>query len=272
MLALAAVYLTGALSAWLVIPAIALCCAVAHELEHDLIHNLYFPRNPRIQNAMFALVWAMRPHTISPWKRRTLHLLHHRVSGTHEDIEEQAITNGVPWGPRRLLMLADGGLAVLLRVPWRNPRAARVLLTRTAQAYFPLGFVHYGLWYAFLAVHAFGYGIGWLDALAVVWLAPNVLRSFCLNLVSSNMHYYGDVAKGEVMQQTQVLNHWIFLPFQLFCLNFGSTHGIHHFWVPDPFYVRQLTAPRSHQVFRAHGVRFNDLATFRRANRYGVAP
>lgn len=31
--------------------------------------------------------------------------------------------------------------------------------------------------------------------------------------------------------------------FQLFCCNFGSTHSIHHFWVPDPFHTRRLTAP-----------------------------
>ena len=27
-----------------------------------------------------------------------------------------------------------------------------------------------------------------LDFLAIVWLVPNALRSFCLNFVSSNMH------------------------------------------------------------------------------------
>jgi hypothetical protein len=40
-----------------------------------------------------------------------------------------------------------------------------------------------------------------------------------------------------------VLNRWYLLPFQLFCCNFGSTHSIHHFWVPDPFHMRRLTAP-----------------------------
>jgi hypothetical protein len=41
-----------------------------------------------------------------------------------------------------------------------------------------------------------------------------------------------------VIQQTQVLNPWWMLPFQLFCFNFGSTHAIHHFVVRDPFYIR----------------------------------
>jgi hypothetical protein len=185
-------------------------------------------------------------------------------------------------------MLADGFLAVLLRAPWANPRAAKRLLARAARAYFPLGFVHYGLWWSFLGFHALDLGahalgapVAWseatlasfaaVDALAVVWLAPNALRSFCLNFVSSNMHYFGDVEKGNVLQQTQVLNAWWLAPFQLFCLNFGSTHGIHHFWVPDPFYLRQLTAPVAHAAFRANGVRFDDFGTFRRANRYGAA-
>ncbi|RZL06584.1 MAG: hypothetical protein EOP40_17435, partial [Rubrivivax sp.] len=57
-------------------------------------------------------------------------------------------------------------------------------------------------------------------------------------------------------------------PFQLFCCNFGSTHAIHHFVVKEPFYVRQLTAPVAHRVMREAGVRFNDLGTFARANRW----
>jgi hypothetical protein len=70
------------------------------------------------------------------------------------------------------------------------------------------------------------------------------------------------------VQQTQVLNSWWLAPLHLFCFNFGSTHAIHHFWVPDPFYLRQATASVAHAVFRENGVRFNDLDTFRRANRY----
>ena len=61
--------------------------------------------------------------------------------------------------------------------------------------------------------------------------APNVLRVFCLHFVSSNMHYYGDVEPGNVIQQTQVLNPWWLWPLQAFCFNFGSSHAIHHFVV-----------------------------------------
>ena len=31
------------------------------------------------------------------------------------------------------------------------------------------------------------------DTIVVAWILPNVLRSFCLNFMSSNMHYFGDV-------------------------------------------------------------------------------
>ena len=58
------------------------------------------------------------------------------------------------------------------------------------------------------------------------------------------------------------------LPLQLFCFNFGSTHGIHHFVVRDPFYLRQMIAPGAHKVMRDNGVRFNDFNTLVRRNRY----
>jgi hypothetical protein len=45
-----------------------------------------------------------------------------------------------------------------------------------------------------------------IDIAAVVIIGPNVLRTFCLHFISSNMHYYGDIEPGNVMQQCQVLN------------------------------------------------------------------
>jgi len=159
------------------------------------------------------------------------------------------------------------------------------LLLRSTVAYAPLGLMFWSAWYAFLGLHLAdgaaalaGHPIAWsarllavrhmLDIAAVVYLAPNVLRTFCLHFVSSNMHYYGDVEPGNVIQQTQVLNPWWLVPAQLFCCNFGSTHAIHHFVVKEPFYIRQITAPTAHRVMREMGVRFNDFGTFRRANRW----
>jgi hypothetical protein len=172
-------------------------------------------------------------------------------------------------------MMADGVLAMLLRIGSAGNRRGMILVKFFA-GYFPLGWAHFTLLYGFVAVHAaraiLGDGVlpGWtpaLDMVVVAWLLPNVLRSFCLNFMSSNMHYFGDVEPGNVLQQTQVLNALRFLPFQLFCFNFGSTHAIHHFVANEPFYVRQWTARAAHQALRDNGVPFHDLGTFRRANR-----
>ena len=174
-------------------------------------------------------------------------------------------------------------------VPARASRPqARALGREQLLGYLPLGRIYYTLWHGFILYHAanyiataLGHSISWptfvaptmsvVDFLAVTWLAPNALRMFCLHFVSSNMHYYGDIEDKNVMQQCQVLNVWWMAPFHLFCINFGSTHAIHHFVVKEPFYIRQLTAPVAHKVMREMGVRFNDIASIGRANRYRAA-
>lgn len=97
------------------------------------------------------------------------------------------------------------------------------ILKRSLLVYAPLALLHWGAWYVFLGFHAangiaslMGVPIAWsantlqvmqvIDIAAVVIIGPNVLRTFCLHFVSSNMHYYGDVELGNVIQQTQVLN------------------------------------------------------------------
>jgi hypothetical protein len=282
----AALYISGRLPAWLCIPLVALCASLTHELEHDLIHWMYFRKRPWAHHLMMALVWMARPSTINPWVRRGLHFNHHKVSGSETDIEERAITNGERWGLARLLMTGDNVMSVLIRaVRAADGRTRLRILRRSAMAYFPLGWLNWAAWYGFLALHlanalaaAFAAPIPWpahaiaaiavLDTVVVVLVAPNVLRTFCLHFISSNMHYYGDVAPGNVVQQTQVLNPWWLWPLQLFCFNFGSTHAIHHFVVGEPFWMRQLTAAAAHRVMRSNGVRFNDFGTFRRANRW----
>ena len=280
----------GMLPVWLSIPLVAVFASLTHELEHDLIHWMYFRRRPWVHHLMMALVWLARPSTINPWLRRHLHFNHHKHSGTAVDIEERAITNGEPWGILRLLMTADAGVSVLarashakdLRTTWRH-------IWRAALAYFPLGWLHWGLWWSFLAYHGvnaaaamMGQVVLWpdavvaaqpiLSALVVAWIAPNVLRSFCLHLVSSNMHYYGDVTPGNLLQQCQVLRGWWWWPAHLFCFNFGGTHAIHHFVVGQPFYVRQWLVAPAQRVMLAMGVRFDDVASMRRANRWFPDP
>lgn len=275
----AVLHAVGVLPWWLTVPVAAIFMSLAHEIEHDQIHRLYFTRNRRAQDLVFTACWLLRPYTISPWSRRPLHLLHHKVSGTEHDIEEQAITNGQAWSAKRALMMIDPLASTLLRLP--DDRAVRrIYVDYVAKAYFPLTYAALAIWYSCLSVGAVALVSGGsfptsgpfavVGFLAVVWIAPNVLRVACLHLISSNMHYYGDVEEGNVIQQTQVLNRWYLAPLHLFCANFGSTHGIHHFVPADPFYIRQLTAKTAHAVMREHGVRFNDMGTFRRANRFAL--
>jgi fatty acid desaturase len=270
-------YVAGALPAWACIVVSALFASIAHEVEHDLIHSLYFPRQSGIRALMLVVAWLTRPIIVNPFLRRKLHLHHHKASGHEDDIEERAITNGEPYGVKRILMMADGVLAVLLRLD-QAKKSRTKLVVFAAVGYFPLGWIHYALFYTFLLSHGLALAgaelplsasaAALVDAACVVWILPNVLRSFCLNFVSSSMHFYGDVQRGNVLQQTQVLNAWFLAPLQLFCFNFGSTHAIHHFVASEPFYIRQLTARAGHRVLRANGVRFNDLGTFLRGNRY----
>jgi hypothetical protein len=285
MVATAWAFAIGLSPAWATVPVIAFACSIAHEIEHDLIHKLYFPRRRAARGAMMALGWLMRPSTPNPWLRIRLHLKHHQLSGTPQDLEERMITNGERWGLGRLLMTADAFLAVVLRLSFaRKPWSAVRLWLRATAAYFPMGFIYHALLATFVVAHGHLLVTGILgearlpeplvtvlptvDFLAVVWILPNLLRTFCLHLVSSNVHYYGDVREGDVLRQTQVIDRAWFMPFQLFCFNFGATHVIHHFWVPETFYVRQLTAGRVRSALRENGVRWNDLGTFKRANRY----
>ncbi|MCB1160910.1 MAG: hypothetical protein KDK45_25635 [Leptospiraceae bacterium] len=109
-----------------------------------------------------------------------------------------------------------------------------------------------------------------LNIIAVVYILPNVLRQTCLQFISSNIHYFGDIREGRdgTLEQTQVLNSPLFILPHLFCFNFGSTHGIHHIVVNQPFYIRQMVASEAHRAMKEEGMRFNDFGTFLRANRY----
>ncbi|EZP28917.1 fatty acid desaturase [Pseudomonas sp. RIT288] len=286
MIGSAALYITGHMAWWVCLLLNAFFASLTHELEHDLIHSMYFRKQRLPHNLMMGLVWLARPSTINPWIRRHLHLNHHKVSGTETDLEERAITNGEPWGFARLLMVGDNVMSAFIRMLRAKTWAHKInIIKRTLKVYAPLALVHWGAWYVFLGFHAvngiaylMGSSIEWsattlsvmqvIDIAAVVIIGPNVLRTFCLHFISSNMHYYGDIEAGNVLQQCQVLNPWWLWPLQVFCFNFGSSHGIHHFVVKEPFYIRQMTVPVAHKVMREMGVRFNDFGTFGRANRF----
>lgn len=103
MIAAAAAYGYGWLPAWATVVLIAFACSIAHEVEHDTIHRLYYPRLPQRRDARARLA--------------------------------DATEHGQP-------------------------------------------------------------------------LLPNLLRTFCLHFISSNIHYHGDVAEGDVLRQTQVIDRW----------------------------------------------------------------
>jgi fatty acid desaturase len=281
-------YIEGVIPWWVCIPLSAFWLSILHELEHDLIHWMYFRSRRWVHHVMMFGVWFLRPSTINPWIRRSWHLHHHEVAGTESDIEERTITNGERWNGFRLLSLMDGILGVYAQ-PFRFRKLANAYVAKmnsdrprrlkvvTYSVVWPLGGVHYGLWHLFLGLHAFELLGGHLahtgayhalNVFAVVLLAPNALRQFCLHFVSSNMHYHGDVEEYNIFKQTQVWTARRMWPVQAFCFNFGGTHAIHHFVIRDPFYIRQAMAKDCLAVLRRHGVRFNDFGTFRRANRW----
>lgn len=291
-------YLSNAIGFVITTISVAFWTSILHELEHDLIHFMYFKKNKFIQDLMMLGVWVFRPMTINPWLRREIHFHHHRVSGTRTDIEERGVTNGEPWSFKRFITTADIFLGGVLRgnvirkdiidaVKKGELPKAQALEFKKVKLYgmLPFTLLLYAIWYVFLAHYTIHFitqlmdisyqspawlqsQFTWINPLVAILIFPNLFRMFSLHFITSNMHYYGDVESGNVMQQTQVLNKWYFIPFQLFCFNFGSTHAIHHFVVNETFYVRQLTAKTAHKVMREQGVRFNDIAAFRRDNRF----
>lgn len=293
-------YLTGSLNVWITILWIAFWTSLLHELEHDLIHYLYFKNQPFMHNFMMLGIWIFRPMTVSPWMRRALHLHHHKYSGSESDLEERAVTNGEKWGLLRLIITPDQILSFVLRAHRLYPEIKRLkeagkftkdevknLYRIVSMGFLPFGLPLYFAWYAFvlfymvkgvsavigveipLLTQAAPY-ISMVQPFIVLLVAPNLFRQFCLHFITSNLHYYGDVEKGNIVQQTQILNAWWTIPFHIFCFNFGVTHAIHHFFVAEPFYLRQLTAKPVLEILRKYGVRFNDMGTFKRANRWSI--
>lgn len=271
-------YYQEMIPAWLCILLAALFASINHEIEHDLIHRQYFSKQPIVYHFMMLMVWLMRPNTINPWYRRKIHLQHHKFSGTPQDLEERLVGNGVQSLFLRLLIICDGLLGLVINAKTFKREIKDFNFFHVFNAGFPITTCYYLFLYSFLVFHTVAWlyqeGVtypswlltymSWVNLIMVVMIAPNLLRAICLNLITSSMHYYGNV--HNLLQQTQVLNHWAFMPFQLFCFNFGNTHGIHHFVPNQPFYIRQLISKPILATMREHGVRFNDLASIVKAN------
>ncbi|PJZ68653.1 fatty acid desaturase [Leptospira perolatii] len=282
MILLGTSYILGWISAWICIFGNAIFASLLHEMEHDLIHNLYYKKSPKIQNFLFWIVWLFRLNVVNSWFRKEIHLLHHKVSGNKEDVEERFIGNGMPFGWRRILTMVDPVMALAIQGPKIARDSAENL--KKIQAPHRIGIireVYLLLWYSFLALSLFSFLVwlfnlpfeerGWikeyhefLNIAAIVYMIPSWIRQTAIQVVSSNMHYYGDI--GNLYRQTQVLDSWIILPLHLFCFNFGSTHGIHHFVVNQPFYIRQAVSPFVKPALRKYGIRFNDFRSMFSSN------
>lgn len=297
MVGLSLLYFWDMIPFWMAILGNAILASFLHEIEHDTIHNLYFKDSKIMQDFLFWIVWIFRGNTVSPWVRRKLHLNHHKVSGNKDDVEERMIGNGMPMGWKRVLTMIDQPMSFLIHSKTMKRDAGGIYDPKSMiLGSLPVQFVFQTLWYNFLGLGLLlysarildGMGVaGWFSTdisfyslipgiildihnflipIAVVWLVPNFIRQASLQYISSSMHYYGNVKT--VNEQTQVLNPWYLVPLQIFCFNFGSTHGIHHFVVNQPFYLRQMVASRVHRVMKKYGIPFNDTKSNSRANAY----
>jgi len=266
-------YITGALSLMFVIPLIAFFVSLLHELEHDLIHDLYFKEQKWVQHLMFATIWVSKVNA-NPWWRKPMHLKHHKTSGQVDDIEERLIGLGLPIGFRRILLALSAlgvytviyGIAAdskkMNSLPGLNVNHVSLLnLPVLLPAHLALGVMFFPN-----LVSENIYNISWY--ICALFFFPNLLRQGCLVLISTGCHYFGDIPEKNVYFQNQVLNHWILYPLQAFCFNFGETHIIHHYVSRQTFYLRQMIAPACIAELKKQGVRFNDLEIYKRANRF----
>jgi fatty acid desaturase len=282
MVAITSLYLThingwmGAVAACL---GVAYCQAALHELEHDLIHNLYFASKKSTQNFMFALIWVAKLH-VNPWWRREIHLQHHIHSGQEQDVEERLLGLGHPFGIKRVVSVLYPFSSTLYfdAVKKSNPDFDP---HRAVVASLPAIVVFNAILVAFVASHVgSSAGISALSFLAasgvqsalnaamVLWVAPSMVRFTALTFVATYCHYWGDIPRKSVSFENQVLDHWVLKPLNLLCFNFGGTHIIHHFVPGQPFYLRAMVAKRSHEAFREAGIRFNDLGALFRNNHW----
>lgn len=276
-------FISGLIPAWACIVINALAISVLREIEHDLIHNLYLKNKRTLQNIVLLLIWPALGNVPNPLYRRKIHLQHHASSGHEEDLEERLLGNGNGFGPLRWLSMIDTGLSSVFRKR-EYESFPGFKYSEFLRSLVPVYVIFFFLWLSFLGYHGATFAaslagftlelpawlapaVAVLNVVAVVWVLPNVIKQACVQVLSSCMHYYGDVES--TLQETQVLSKWYWLPLQLFSCNLGNSHAIHHFFVPQPFYLRELVRRDAHAAMRRHGVRFDDLGTFRRANRWG---
>lgn len=267
-LGIAAAGLAGWIPAWLMVGAAALPLSLLHELEHDLIHELYWKHRPAVQHALFTGIWLAKAN-LNPWARKEIHLRHHRMSGQPGDVEERLIGLGIRSVFARLAIAflpATIGFAIpAIRrdaPDWHVIRGTRWSLTRMIQRIDLIFFV-------LPIVLPVAWALGWPLArkLYLCWILPNQIRHGCLALLSSYSHYT-EIDRGDVSQQNQILRHPLLWPLQFLACDFGATHIIHHYVVAQPFYIRHWIRRAAWPALEAAGARVNDFDTIERANRW----
>jgi len=262
----------------LLVIVITIAISILHELEHDLIHNLYFKRNPFVQNIMFSIIWILKLNA-NPWWRRKMHLNHHMHSGQTNDVEERLIGLGLPLGHHKLMVTMNpfGALLVSKKVSNDAPILnLKEMIFVSTPIFATVNILNVLFMLDLLSVTTDTTGwikdtTGWITDFHILLFLPNFIRQSCLVFMSNSSHYYGDIPKLEVFYQNQILDHWSIYIFQLFCCNFGATHVMHHYIPNQPFYVRQLCYSSGvKEKMIEFGVRINDFASVSRANRYNL--
>ena len=222
----------------IVVLLIAFFTSFLHELEHDLIHNLYFKRNIMMQDIMLMCIWLAKLHG-NPWFRRELHLKHHIISGQRDDAEERLIGLGIPISLKRMAVTMHpyGSLIIMSTVSkdakWLDIKRMNLTTMPIATIFFILNklYILYILIMYIVGYNNFHNYISsniwkFIYSSNILICLPNILRQSCLVLMSNCSHYYGDIPEKSVFYQNQILDHPIFYPFQLFCVNFGTYKSI----------------------------------------------
>jgi fatty acid desaturase len=286
MIVMAVLYIRGIVPWWVTLLVSGFCAGILNEVEHDLMHFLYFKDRPWAQNTLMLLVWAFRGNYMNPWNRRKVHLHHHKTSGSRVDVETRMTGLGMSFGLLRLLLMVDALWVFFVTRKLEREAEGHYRSSETMRNMIPFTWIFVSLWVGFLGFQGFhfvswalGLGItlgGWLASVdrlltiaGVVYIGPSLLRTAALHIISSNTHYSGE--NLDLLRQTQSQGAWFLWPLQPFCFNFGKTHCIHHLVVQQPFYLRQLVAPVAYEVMRGNGILFNDTGTFRRRNAYPTA-
>lgn len=257
--------------------------SILHEMEHDLIHSLYFSRIPFLKDLSFFIIWVSKLNA-NPWWRKTMHLKHHIFSGQTCDAEERLIGLGMPFGIMRMIVTMHPFGAMLITAGIRRdssyfnldqmirwsavPATINIIMNKLLLAYVVAIYV-YGDSYSAHLPFLPHWLYWWIKKFHLLSFLPNCIRQSSIVLMSTLSHYYGDIPTKSVFYQNQVLDHWALIPFQFCCFNFGATHIVHHYVPNQPFYLRQMVYSSGVREFMiALGVRHNDLGIVARSNNF----